>query len=247
MSSASGSASASENLSNVLGSIASSTDSASATDSSSGSASATSASGSSSGKVTASSTAASNTITDAPNLSSASSDPVSSLSGAPSLTSGDTPTLTGLPTLSGYYSYPPPSVPPTADAPYMQRTNLPENFVFIVVGACIAFVALVIIAWRILTSWSINRRFRRHEGPGGSAIGKASYTALSDTKHKPQAVPSSHEMKDVGTLPRNFSSVPSLFFSPTAEVARHSGRPPSSRDASYGHLPAGHYRDASRN
>lgn len=245
MSSASGSAAASDNLSNVLGSIGSNTDSASATGSNSGSASVTSASGSS-GSATATSAAASNTITDAPNLSSATSGSVSSLTDAPSLTSGGAPTLTGLPTLSGYYSYPPPSVPPTSDAPYMQRTNLPENFVFIVVGACIAFVALVIIAWRILTSWSINRRFRRHEGPGGSAVGKVSYTALSDTKHKPQTAPSSHEMKDVGTLPRNFSSVPSLYFSPTAEVARHSGRPPGSRDASYGHLPAGHYRDASR-
>lgn len=248
MSSASGSSSASENLSNVLGSIGSSTDTASATGSASGStsASASSASGSSAASGTATSAAASNTITDAPSLSTASSDSVSSLSDAPSLTSGGAPKLTDLPTLSGYYSYPPPSVPPTTDAPYMQRTNLPENFVFIVVGACIAFVALLIIAWHIGTSWSINRRFRRHEGTGASAIGKASYTALNDTKHKPQA-PSSHEMRDVGSLPANFSSVPSLFFSPTAEVARHSGRPPSSRDASYGHLPAGHYRDGSRN
>jgi len=127
----------------------------------------------------------------------------------------------------------------------MQKTNLPENFVFIVVGACIAFIALLIIAWRILTSWSINRRFRRHEG-GNTGVGRqASYTPLADFKQKPPAA-SSHDMKDLGNLPKNFSSVPSLFFSPTAEVARHSMRPSTATSDSRGHLPAGHYRDASR-
>lgn len=127
----------------------------------------------------------------------------------------------------------------------MQKTNLPENFVFIVVGACIAFVALVIIAWRTLTAWSVNRRFRR--GEGVAVRGKRSYTPLADFKQKPTVPSSSHDMKDLGSLPRNFSSVPSLFFSPTAEVARQSNRPPSSMDTSaHAHLPAGHYRDASR-
>lgn len=128
----------------------------------------------------------------------------------------------------------------------MQKTNLPENFVFIVVGACIAFIALLIIAWRVLTSWSINRRFRRGEGAAGVG-GKASYTPLPDFKQKPP-VASAHDMKDLGHLPKNFSSVPSLFFSPTAEVARHSVIRPgtSTSDSRNSHLPAGHYRDASR-
>jgi len=122
----------------------------------------------------------------------------------------------------------------------MQKTNLPENFVFIVVGACIAFFALLVIGWRILTSWSINRRFQRHEGGNTGAGGKASYMPLTDFKQKPPVAPS-HDTKEMGNLPKNFSSVPSLFFSPTAEAARHSMRPDSR-----GHLPAGHYRDAGR-
>lgn len=234
------SAAASQNLSNALGSIGeTSADSPTATSSQDQS------SNSGSQATTASSAAGTNTITDAPNLSTGSSSAaVSSLTGAPSLTSSDIPKLTGLPTLSGYYSYPPPTVPPTQNAPYMQKDNLPENFVFIVVGACIAFVALVIIGWRTLTAWSINRRFRR--GEGTVSHGKASYTQLADFKQKPAAA-SNHDMKDLGNLPRNFSSVPSLFFSPTAEVAKQSMRPASGMvDSSYAHLPAGHYRDASR-
>lgn len=233
------SAAASQNLSNALGSIGdTSTESPTPTSSQEQS------SNGGSQATTASSAAGTNTITDAPNLSTGSSAAVSSLAGAPSLTSSDIPQLTGLPTLSGYYSYPPPTVPPTQNAPYMQKDNLPENFVFIIVGACIAFVALVIIGWRTLTAWSINRRFRR--GEGTVSRGKASYTQLADFKQKPAAA-SNHDMKDLGNLPRNFSSVPSLFFSPTAEVAKQSMRPASGMvDSSYAHLPAGHYRDASR-
>ena len=137
-----------------------------------------------------------------------------------------------LPTISGVFSYPPPSVPPTANAPYMQESRLPENFVFIVVGACLGFIVLVIFAWRLLSSWSMNRNSKRFAATG------VNYTPLPDLKNKP-AMQSSHDMADLSKLPRSFSSVPSLFFSPTAEVARQSQRPPSQ------HLPAGHYRDAS--
>lgn len=204
-------------------------------------ASATGSASSDSGSASQSSAAGSNTLTNAPALSTA--DSSNTLTNAPALTSssGGLPglSLTGLPTLSGAYSYPPPSVPPTAGAPYMHKTNLPENFVFIIVGAIIAFVALLIISWRVLTSWSINRRFKRDAGHG------ASYTPLADFKQKP-AVQSSHDMKDLGNLPKSFSSVPSLFFSPTAEVARHSMRPASKHSSGvHQHMPAGHYRDAS--
>ncbi|KAJ9662326.1 hypothetical protein H2198_001460 [Neophaeococcomyces mojaviensis] len=237
----------SQDISNVLGSIGqSSTKSASATQSSESSESSASSAPSGSSSASKTSAAGSNTITNAPQLSTASSTSASasSLSDAPSLTSGNVPKLSDLPTLSGYYSYPPPTVPPTSNAPYLRKTNLPENFVFIVVGATIAFVALVIIVWRVFTSWSINRRFQRHEGGFAGRHGNAAYTPLADIKQKPP-VASSHDMKDLGNLPRNFSSVPSLFFSPTAEVARHSMRPVSSKTESRQHLPAGHYRDAS--
>ena len=139
-------------------------------------------------------------------------------------------TVTDAPTITGVFSYPPPSVPPNANAPYMQASRLPDNFVFIIVGAILGFIVLVIFAWRLLNTWSINRNSKR-------LAGGINYTPLAETK-KP-VEPSAHDMQDLSKLPRSFSSVPSLFFSPTAEVARQSQRPPSQ------HLPAGHYRDAS--
>jgi len=141
-------------------------------------------------------------------------------------------TNSNLPTLPGGYSYPAPTVPPTANAPYMQASRLPENFVFIVVGAALGFIALLIVAWRILSSWSINHSFKRDASRG------ITYTALPDLKKNP-APESAHDMADLSKLPKSFSNVPSLFFSPTAEVARQTQRPLSQ------HLPAGHYRDAS--
>ena len=148
-------------------------------------------------------------------------------------------TNSNLPTLPGGYNYPPPTVPPKAGAPYLAESALPENFVFIVVGAAMGFVAFLIVAWRLIMSWSINRSFKRDAS--NVAAGNPSYTALPDLKKNP-ASQSAHDMADLSKLPRSFSNVPSLFFSPTAEVAKQSLRPPSSQ---HQHLPAGHYRDAS--
>lgn len=141
-------------------------------------------------------------------------------------------TDSALPTLPGGFNYPAPTVPPTSDAPYMQASRLPEDFVFIVVGAVILFVALLIFTWRLVSRWSINRTFKRDATAG------AAYTSLPELKKNP-AAQSTHDMTNLNQLPRSFSSVPSLFFSPTAEVARQSQRPPSQ------FLPAGHYRDGS--
>jgi len=131
------------------------------------------------------------------------------------------------------FSYPPPSVPPIASAPYMQSSRLPDNFVFIVVGAALGFIVLVIVTWRLMSSWAMNRNSKKVAASGSGP----SYTPLPDLKKNP-AAQSGHDMADLSKLPRSFSSVPSLFFSPTAEVARQS-RVPSH------HLPAGHYRDGS--
>jgi hypothetical protein len=146
-------------------------------------------------------------------------------------------TNSALPTLPGGYNYPAPTVPPKAGAPYLESSRLPENFVFIVVGAALGFCLLLIVVWRIIMTWSMNRSFKRDAHTGGA--GAVTYTPLHDFKKNP-AAQSSHDMSDLSKLPRSFSSVPSLFFSPTAEVAKQSSRPASSH-----FLPAGHYRDAS--
>ena len=154
---------------------------------------------------------------------------------------------TGLPKLAGD-DYPPPSVPPTANAPFMQKSNLPEGTVFICVGAGIAFIALVILAWRGLVAWSLHRSVRQ------AAIARSSqYTSLNDTKRrhshgKPLASPfytsgpgSTLTLDQLGASGKAPSNKPhsahgSLFFSPTAGAGMHT---PSNRGSGY--LPAGYY------
>ncbi|KAJ9623750.1 hypothetical protein H2204_011152 [Knufia peltigerae] len=109
-----------------------------------------------------------------------------------------------LPTLPGGFNYPPPTVPPKAGAPYLESSNLPDNFVFIVVGAVLGFVLFLIIAWRVVMSWSINRAFRR-DAKNGAAGGNISYTPLPDLKKNP-AMQSGHDMQDLSKLPRSFSN-----------------------------------------
>jgi hypothetical protein len=123
----------------------------------------------------------------------------------------------------------------------MKNSSLPENFVFIVVGAALGFIILMIFVWRLMSSWAMNRNSKKVAATaGGTAM---NYTPLPDMKkhsnNGPAAAQLGHDMADLSKLPRSFSSVPSLFFSPTAEAARQSQRPPSR------HLPAGHYRDVS--
>ena len=89
----------------------------------------------------------------------------------PAITS-DAPTqayngITDAPKLSGFYSYPPPTVPPTANAPFMQTSSLPQGTVFIAVGAALGAAFFVVLAWRGLVAWSLARSVRRT--PGGAA------------------------------------------------------------------------------
>ena len=82
--------------------------------------------------------------------------------------------LTGLPKLAGD-NYPPPTVPPTADAPYMQKSKYPEGTVFICVGAALGFIAFLILAWRGLVVWSIHRSVRRAANLQTAKYGSSDY------------------------------------------------------------------------
>ena len=169
----------------------------------------------------------------------------------PSLSTTDNepglPRLTDLPTLSGAFSYPPPSVPPTSKAPYMQHSTLPEGTVFIAVGAALGLVALVIIAWRGLVAWSINRSVRRSATKGYSAVADSSYdrrdkkksalystaAPMGSTMSLEKLVSSSRTGTAGSKGPRESTS---LFFSPTAGAGMHT---PSNRNSGY--LPSGYY------
>lgn len=162
--------------------------------------------------------------------------------------------LTGLPTLSGGYVVVAPSVPPTANAPYMQTSNLPEGTVFIVVGAILGFMAMSVLLWRGLVAWSLHRSVKR----------AANMQNMTDTKEhfRTPAAPfyksySDHEstMSLTNLTPKGAAkggkksqrprtgdgNVPSnLFFSPTATTSG-AGLATTGNNRNSSYLPAGYY------
>lgn len=144
------------------------------------------------------------------------------------------------------------TVPPTSNAPFMQKSSLPEGTVFIAVGSALAFFALAVIAWRGLVAWSLHRSVRK----------AASNVHLPDSKSKPHLRPppsgsggfystgpgSQLSLDHIATSPRT-SNRPdgrqmtpnhSLFFSPTAGAGGAAG------DRRSAYLPAGYYASGQR-
>lgn len=71
-------------------------------------------------------------------------------SGAPTLAnSGANPT------------YPPPTIPPTADAPFMQKSSLPSGTVFISAAGVLGLMLVCVILWRLWVTWTIQRRVKK--------------------------------------------------------------------------------------
>ncbi|KAL9588654.1 MAG: hypothetical protein Q9203_002548 [Teloschistes exilis] len=148
-----------------------------------------------------------------------------------------------LPTLAGVKA-PTPSVPPTTNAPYMQKSNLPQGTVFICVGAGLAFIGLVVLAWRGLVAWSLHRSVRK-----AAMAPSVQYTQLSDGKSRSNtpgttlysAGPGStlsHDRLTATSKPgsKTHTARSSLFFSPTAGAGMQT---PGNRASGY--LPAGYY------
>ncbi|KAI6350990.1 hypothetical protein MCOR25_010223 [Pyricularia grisea] len=88
-----------------------------------------------------------------------------SVSLPPITTTTVAPGATGLPTLSrttdAVPSYPPPAVPPTSQAPFMQRSSLPEGTVFIAVGAILGAFGLTVLVWRAVIACLLHRDVER--------------------------------------------------------------------------------------
>lgn len=129
----------------------------------------------------------------------------------------------------------------------MQRSELPEGTVFIAVGAALGFFALVIIAWRGLVAWSINRSVRRSATKGYSAVGDISYDKSDRRKSglysstAPAGSSISLEKLVIGNRTGTAGSKPvpensNLFFSPTLGAGMQS---PGNRNSGY--LPSGYY------
>lgn len=161
--------------------------------------------------------------------------------------------LTDAPTLYGV-GVPPLIVPDTSGAPFMHKSRLPEGFVFICVGAALAFCGLIVLAWRGLVAWSLSRSVKRTASDryisekkslyGAPTDYSSAYTSadvsLVDLTTKDPAYKSSagqqRQSKSHSKPPQRTSRPPSnLFFSPTAGAGQNA----MSRSSTY--LPAGYY------
>lgn len=176
--------------------------------------------------------------------SSSTTSTIASASASASASSVNADVLTGLPKLA-QDNYPAPTVPPTADAPFMQKSSLPDGTVFICVGAALAFIGVLVLAWRGLVAWSLHRSVKR------AAIAQSSkYSRVGDPRAAngkstgPYFSPgpgSTLSLDHLAASGKGGTKTPSsargsLFFSPTAGTGMQS---PGNRGSSY--LPAGYY------
>lgn len=187
-----------------------------------------------------SSTTASSSTTE----SSSTTSTTSSAGSSASASSTDAAALSGLPKLA-QDNYPAPTVPPTADAPFMQKSSLPDGTVFICVGAALGFIGVLVLAWRGLVAWSLHQSVKR------AAIAQSSkYSRVGDSKANngistgPYFSPGPGSTLSLdhlaasgkGGAKTSSSARGSLFFSPTAGSGMQA---PGNRGSSY--LPAGYY------
>ena len=170
---------------------------------------------------------------------------------------GDLPTLTGLPTLSkttdtSIPTYPAPSPPPVGDAPFMNRSTLPDGTVFICVGAILGLFGLAILIWRGIVSYLLKRSVEKAAMAQHTTNDKAStsFPAPPETFYKytddssPSLAASLVAARGQRRTPRGpIPSAPSatnLFFSPTAAgAAGGTTTTPANRHSSF--LPSGFY------
>ncbi|TQV91049.1 CSI2 protein [Cordyceps javanica] len=221
---------------------------------------------SASASATPSSSKASASTTD----SKSSSSPSASASATPSSTSPsstsasatkaaettDAAGLTGLPTLTGIAAiptYPPPAVPDTKDAPFMQSSSAPEGTVFIAVGAILGAFFLAVLIWRGIVSLLLHRSVERASKAQHFANMKKSssskaatafpappapfykYTDQDSTRSLGQNTRRTNRRSMRGPDPASDPNQSTLFFSPTAANSGTGGN----RGSAY--LPSGFY------
>jgi hypothetical protein len=148
-------------------------------------------------------------------------------------------------------SYPPASVPPTQDAPFMQVSTLPEGTVFIAVGAFLGFMALAVLLWRGLIVWSIHISVKRAAMQQNMTDTKAQFRTPSAPIYKFSDRESTLSLANLtgtgkgskkggrpSTAGHGSGPTQSLFFSPTAGAGASLANP-GNRGSNY--LPAGYY------
>ncbi|GAB7359266.1 hypothetical protein MBLNU230_g5923t1 [Neophaeotheca triangularis] len=186
--------------------------------------------------------------------------------GGGSSTTGNVFHISDAPTIAGA-GIPTLVIPYTADAPFMQKSTMPEGTVFIVVGAVLAFLGACVLLWRGLIAWSINRSVRKAAlasirgsekhasvwGGGSYQPAKKNGDFYNDTNGSSMSLDhltsagktsKSNPFRDPEDHRKSTQPPPNLFFSPTAEARNsvinlQSG--PNAGNRSSSHLPAGYY------
>ncbi|KAK4225487.1 hypothetical protein QBC38DRAFT_263148 [Podospora fimiseda] len=175
--------------------------------------------------------------------------------------------VTGLPTLSKTVDnfipeYPPPTIPPTRNAPFMNHSTLPDGTVFIAVGAILGAFGLAILAWRAIVVCLLHRSVERAAHAQHAATDKsaASFPAPPAHFYKYAERESNASLAlggagagaagvgvrrtHRGPTPSATPSQTNLFFSPTA-AGSSVAIGGANRDSRF--LPSGFYAAASQN
>ncbi|KAF9881047.1 csi2 protein-like protein [Colletotrichum karsti] len=175
---------------------------------------------------------------------------------APRITGGTTAAsgdeLTGFPSLTNQpltTTYPPPTVPPTNNAPFMHRSTAPQGTVFIAVGAILGAFGLGILVWRGIIACLLHRSVARAANAQHIANDKASFPAppaqfykYTDQESTPSLGANGRGVRRTqrGPIPSATPSQSNLFFSPTAAGGGGGGNNRDSvRDSRF--LPSGFY------
>ncbi|EFQ29828.1 hypothetical protein CGRA01v4_03642 [Colletotrichum graminicola] len=181
---------------------------------------------------------------------------------APRITGGGSGTtgevLTGFPSLTNapiVATYPPPTVPPTNNAPYMHQSTAPQGTVFIAVGAILGAFGFGILIWRGIVACLLHRSVARAAYAQHDANDKASfpappaqfykYTDRESTPSLPPAGGRGVRRTQRGPIPSATPSQSNLFFSPTAAGGGSSSNinnQTNARDSRF--LPSGFYAAA---
>ncbi|KAK8017661.1 csi2 protein-like protein [Apiospora rasikravindrae] len=159
-----------------------------------------------------------------------------------------------LPTLPGSYSYPPPAVPDTRNAPFMRQSTLPQGTFFIIVGSILAAIGVAVLVWRAVVACLLHRSVKRaalaqhlaNDKAGIPGAGVVSNNAAPFYKYTDQNSAGSLGAINAsagrgvrrttrGPVPSATPSQTNLFFSPTAPGGTQAGN----RSSTF--LPSGFY------
>ncbi|SPO00661.1 related to CSI2 protein [Cephalotrichum gorgonifer] len=189
---------------------------------------------------TTSSRSTSTRTTNTPDPTPTTAGPLPTLSDGKTSTDSDAP-LPTIPGVAGSYSYPAPAVPPTINAPFMDRSTLPNGTVFIAVGAILGAFGLAILVWRAIVACLLHRSVARAAAAQHMANEKSTHLAppaafYKSTKREPSPPGRGARRTTRGPVPSGTPSQSNLFFSPTAAGTAAAG---ANRDSQY--LPSGFY------